>query len=153
MHCTKILPEFTAESATIRYGRHYDVTASMTSHGYAGGKISACCLVSYSFYIKLHNCTVMCLSLPCSPHTSPSVMPPLLTSKVKTTPNVNARLWPGWRSPCRPLGVTGWGQCCEFLSVLGHCWLGNRRGDRPTKKTRATIPQEDKIKRHPANPG
>jgi len=42
---------YTASSSR-RYGRHYDVTASMTSHGYAGGKISACCLV----------CQCVCLS-------------------------------------------------------------------------------------------
>jgi len=44
-----------------RYGRHYDVTASMTSlplahadGSYAGGKISACYLVEVRFYIPLN---------------------------------------------------------------------------------------------------
>ena len=35
-----------AASSNRRYGRHCDATASMTSHGYASGKIDACCLVT-----------------------------------------------------------------------------------------------------------
>jgi len=40
-----------ATSSNRRYGRHYDVTASTTSHGYAGGKITACCLFVSAFVI------------------------------------------------------------------------------------------------------
>jgi len=30
--------------------------------------------------------------------------------------------------------ATGCGQCSEFPSVLWHCWLGDRKGTRPTKR-------------------
>jgi len=47
-----VRPRPYAASSNRRYGRHYDVTASMSLHGYAGGKISACCLV---FCITSHH--------------------------------------------------------------------------------------------------
>ena len=41
--------------------------------------------------------------------------------------------------PGQPAG--GWGQCFVFSSVLRHCWLGDRKDMRPTKKPVPLIPR------------